>query len=140
MNTNESQIGVIRSIEDNSVKVILNGRSGCNSCQLKSSCVPNIDECEGITIETENPRKFYVGERVKIIVSLQVKKWAIFLSTVLPCIVMIAAVCIAIAMHFSQAAAAAAGIIGICIYFCFLNYFKNSVKRKSTLKIEKAGE
>ena len=109
-------IGVVKSVDDDSIIVGIVKNSGCASCQAKESC--NISETEEKEIEINQFEKNYsIGEQVKVYFSESLGFRALFLGYVLPFLIVLSILIVLTIVKINE------GIAGLFALGSLLPYY-----------------
>lgn len=129
-------IGVVSEINDSAIFVELTVQSACSSCHAKGLC--GVDSKQKIVEVTNTDKSFYkIGEtvNVKLRESLGIK--AIFLSYILPFLVLVISLITFIQINISEGLSAILALALLSLYYFILYFFKDKIKKEFEFKIEK---
>ncbi len=81
--------GIVQSIENNRVQVMILAESACVSCKAKSVCSVSEMKEKVIDVIKEPGRDYKIGERVNVIMQKSLGPKAIFLGYLLPFLIVV---------------------------------------------------
>jgi len=131
-----SHQGVVRSIRQNTIEVLIESASACSSCKTKHLCGVS-DSKEKIITVRKPEQSFVTGENVLVIMTQKMGFLAVFLAYVLPFMVMIALMLVA---HYTEVSEPITGLLVVVFltaYFFSLYAFRKKLNRKFTFTIKK---
>lgn len=125
-----SHNGTVADITPHGVKVALHDDSGqCGSCSIKSFCRPQgTDKQNVIDIHVASTDTFAIGEEVTVYCTERQQTAAVLMSLALPCILLIAAVLIALAAGAGESTAACCGLAATAVYYAVLYVFRHKIR------------
>lgn len=128
--------GIIRSIDNTNIEVIIENAEACVSCQVKNIC--SVGDKKEKIIEIYNCKeKYEPGENV--IVTLEQSKGlnALFLGYILPFMILVLTMIITSSLSTNQGLAGILSLLILVPYYIILYYFRDKLKKTFTFKIRK---
>lgn len=130
-------IGVVKSVDDDSIIVGIVKNSGCASCQAKESC--NISETEEKEIEINQFEKNYsIGEQVKVYFSESLGFRALFLGYVLPFLIVLSILIVLTIVKINEGIAGLFALGSLLPYYLILFITKDKQNKTFSFSIKKA--
>ena len=128
--------GIVKSIDNEVVKVNILSASACSSCHLKGAC--GAAETENKIVEIFNPEQtFSVGEQVNIVAQESLGFKALFYAYLLPFILIILTLIITSFFTSSEATIGLLSLIVLVPYYIGLSFYKRKLKKIFTFKLQK---
>ncbi len=129
--------GTVVSIRDNTLKVKITRYSACHNCDARHGC--GLMECQDkiVEVQTPHPEIFRPGEEVAVSLAQNTGLWAVFLSYILPLILMLAALIAASMFNASEIISGISAIIILIPYYFWLFLSKNRLAAKFRLTVSK---
>ncbi|MFH2096621.1 MAG: SoxR reducing system RseC family protein [Bacteroidota bacterium] len=128
--------GVIQSIENGVISVVIPAKPACASCKVKGAC--GLTETNDKIIEIPlKDHGFQAGEDVIIGIGMRSGFLALFLGYILPFIVMGTTLIITLLASGYEGLSAVLSIGILAVYYLFLFRFRNIVAQKFSFSIRK---
>ena len=129
--------GVIQSVTNDTVNVLIISRSACSSCNSKASCTLSEMKEKIIEIETKNIVKtdYKIGDKVNVEMSLQSGNKAIFLGYGLPFLIFITTIIASNSLIKNEIITGILAITILSAYYFTLYLFRNQLKKSFSFKI-----
>lgn len=131
--------GVVVSVDNtlNTVSVRTGNTAECGSCPAASMCVKISPDDNILNISTTEASAFVPGDKVIISGSEQMHHKAVMLGTIIPCILLIAAMGGVYAICRNQAISALSGLGCMMLFFIVLYCMRNKVRHEFCFRIRK---
>lgn len=129
--------GTVVSVQKKTLKVKITRYSACHNCDARHGC--GLMECQDKTIdvETAHPENFRPGEEVVVSLAQNLGLWAVFLSYVLPLILMLAVLVVLSSLGASEIICGISAIIILIPYYFWLFLSKNRLAGKFRFTVSK---
>lgn len=131
-----SHPGVIKSITDKTIELSIIVKSGCATCESKTSCSLIENEEKIIYVDVPDSTPFKAGQSVIVEMKQSQGTWAVLLGYAFPFIILIFTLFAFISLGFEQGVAGLATIGSLIVYYLFLYFFKNFIKKKFIYRIK----
>lgn len=129
-------IATIVALHPRSISVEFSAGVKCQGCGVAALCGAASNKLK-FNIKVDDASIYALGEQVKI-VAVQSSSWnAIFITLLLPALLLCAAVLILLAVGVGQQLAATGGIVALSGYYLILYLFGNSVNRRLNWTVSK---
>ena len=129
--------GIVASISGDLMKVQMQRSSACGACHAKGVCGTGDDQ--EMTVHVKSGESYHPGEHVKVIIRQGLAMKAVFLSYVMPLIIVI--VSLFVLSYFApEGIAGLLSILALVPYFLFLKFSNQKLEKNFAVKIEKIGE
>jgi len=124
-----SHPGVIHSIDEQKLKVLVISVSACGACKVKGSCSMAEMEEKIVDAQADSNESFQVGDQVTVSMRQSHGNLAVFLGYGLPFILLMVTLvcCVAAGLGQGQAGLVSVGIL--VPYYLLLYYFRNSLTK-----------
>ena len=127
--------GRILEITASTIVVEIIAEQACGSCSAASLC--GMSEVKKKLIEIPATLGYEVGEEVWVILKRSMGMKAVWLSYVLPLVLLMAAILILSALGLSELLCGLGSIGVIALYYLLLFLFRNNLKKEYTFYIKK---
>jgi positive regulator of sigma E activity len=129
---------VIRSIEDDAIKVTILSKAACASCQLKGVCsASDIQEKE---IKVKKPltgfEKYEIGDKVKVIMTESLGLKALFLGYVLPFIILLTTLIVSYTYTRNEPISGLVSLASLAPYYFIIHLLRRKIDKEFTFEIE----
>ncbi len=126
--------GIIRSVDDNHVRVSIISESACASCHAKGVCsAADLNEKE-ITVFTSD--KFKIGDRVSVVSTSYQGLRAIFWAYVLPLILVVSVLAISFSITKNENVSGVLALLALVPYFLGIYLAQKKLKSKFTFSVK----
>lgn len=139
MNVNIKHHGIVDDVTDDCVKVRIVQSSACASCKVAGHCNASESKEKIVEVYTPDARRYSVGDSVVVIASQRTGLLAVFLSSVVPLVLLVTVLAVTLAITGSEPAAAAAGLCSLVPYYAVLYLFRNKIRARLSFSIERDG-
>ncbi len=129
--------GLIFDIVGNRVDVAVTPDSACSSCKAAAMCVVSDTEDKVISVVTEHPEIYEIGEQVEVAVGRGMGVKAVLLAYVVPFMVLLAALLALIGAGAGEVAAGLLSLGAVGIYYICLYFFRKHIESEIVFKINK---
>lgn len=129
--------GSVRSITPNTIQVEVIQNSACGSCP--SSCC-TMSESQTCVYEVEcfeAPKKFAVGDRVKVFIPLSQGEKAAVLAYLVPAILTVGTLVIIFGLTKNELISGLGALFILLPYFLILKVFRKTFQKEFKLQVEK---
>ncbi len=130
--------GIIKSISEQTLEVMIVSLSACSGCHAKGACGMS-DAKQKIIVAQRPEGNFAVGEKVTVTASLHNAFYSVLLAYIFPSILIIAAIFFIEKSEYSELTAAISSLFLLMLYFFALYLLKNKINKKIKFTVEKTG-
>lgn len=128
--------GVIQSIKNGVISVVIPAESACVSCKVKGAC--GLSETSDKIIEISvNNHDFQAGENVVVGIGRKSGFRALFLGYILPFVVLCSALIITFLVSRFEGLSAVISLGVLSVYYLILYRFRDAIARKFSFSIRK---
>lgn len=128
--------GIVKSVDNDIVKVDILSASACSTCHLKGAC--SAAETENKIVEIFHPEnKFSIGEEVNVIAEESIGFKALFYGYLLPFIFVISTLIITSFFTDNEAIIGLLSLVVLVPYYFILSFYKGKLKKIFTFRIQK---
>lgn len=128
--------GIVKSVDNDIVKVDILSASACSTCHLKGVC--SAADTENKIVEIFHPeKKFSVGEEVNVVAEESIGFKALFFGYLLPFIFVILTLIITSFFTDNEAIIGLLSLVVLAPYYLILSFYKDKLKKIFTFKIQK---
>lgn len=128
--------GIVKSISEKTLEVLINSHSACSGCHAKGSCGMGDAKQKIITVPLPE-QEFRVGEQVTVYASLGNAFYSVLLAYIIPSVLIIAAIFFLEIAGKSELTAAVCSLLLLTLYFLVLYLSRNKIKKKIKFTVEK---
>lgn len=132
-----SHKGVVKDIEGKKIKVEIVSASACSECHAKTLCTMSDKKIKEILVNRPKNMEFEKGENVNVVMDQSMGMRAVFISYILPLIILLVLLLILLAVMDNELVVGCISIGGIAIYYFLLYLFHDRIDRKFKFRIEK---
>ena len=129
--------GVVRAFRHGCVDVVVQVESACVGCKVKGACGLGNQAEKTVTVATDMPETYSVGEKVIVSIGRSMGFRAVFLSYVLPMILLMVFLPALLGAGVAEGVAGLSSIGVLALYYVTLWLFRNQINRKIIFKIRK---
>ena len=129
--------GVVRSVEEGRVCVVIEVNEACGSCASRKACAMGSSEKREIVVRVADASNYAVGELVRVGAMQSLGVVAVLLCYVAPLVVLVGTLAIAISLNCSEGVAALISLGATALYYAILYLFRNKISRKVIFTIDK---
>lgn len=129
--------GVVKSITPTVISVEILNKSMCAACHAKSACTMSDMSIKTINVPNRHDRSYEVGEEVLVVMKKTLGLRAVWISYVIPLIILMILLLSLPYLNFSELGAGLVAVLGLCIYYLGVFLFKEKLAREFTFAIEK---
>lgn len=135
-NNKIGHIGVVKSISDATVEVIIRSQSACAGCHMKGAC--GMSENKQKIIDADRPEfDLTIGEEVTVYATMGNAMFSVIMAYVIPVIVIMTTIFILIHLEFSELIAACGGLAVTAFYYFLLYLNRKRIGEKIRFTVEK---
>ena len=129
-------LGIVQSITDRMIKVLFVQETACSTCHVQGVCsVPDGKNQEVEVVDSSN--QFIVGEQVNIVLEESLGMRALFLSYILPFILVVFVLGIASSIFNNDLMAGSISLFCLIPYYYYLYLKRDKLKKIFSFKIKK---
>lgn len=131
-----SHEGIIVSINGTELEIMIESKSACGGCAIKSACNMSESSNKKFMVGVSNPNEYAVGEKVTVVMnSSQGGKAAVY-AYLVPSVILIAAILIFASIGVNEGLAAVFAIVLLVPYYLVLYINRNRLKDKFSFEIK----
>lgn len=130
-------VGKIIEIDNSIIKVEILNKSMCAGCHAKSMCAMGDAKEKVIDIPHLNSNEYVVGEEVNVVMKKSMGFKAVWISYVLPLLLLIVFLLLLQGLRFSDLMAGLISIAVIAVYYSVIYIFRAKIATQFTFKIVK---
>lgn len=131
----EERTGYVVRVGDSSVTVRLALQSACSVCEIKSACsaAKRVD----IEVPVEDAESYRMGEEVTVVSARHGGRKAVILAYVVPMCLIVAVLCLCVALLGWAEEMAALAALGIAaVYYLFIYIIRKRVRRGISFELK----
>lgn len=140
MNNDIQHKGIIFDIVGNRIDVSVTAESACGSCKVKGSCGMSESKEKNVSVISDNPDSYRVGEEVMVSVGKAMGIRAVVLAYVVPLFMLLAILLILVQAGVGEVAAGLASIAAVAVWYVALWIFRKKIGQEIIFKIRKYDE
>jgi len=129
--------GVVTQITPTDIYVEILNKSMCAACHAKSACTMSDMSIKTIKIHRNSSEVYQVGEEVLVVMKKTLGLRAVWISYVIPLIILMILLLSLPYLNFSDLGAGLMAILGISLYYVGVFLFKDRLAKEFTFAIEK---
>lgn len=129
--------GVVKSITPSVISVEILNKSMCAACHAKSACTMSDMSIKTINVPNLQNESYEVGEEVLIVMKKTLGLRAVWISYVIPLIILMILLLSLPHLNFSELGTGLGAVLGLCIYYLGVFLFKEKLAKEFTFAIEK---
>ncbi|MBN2729210.1 MAG: SoxR reducing system RseC family protein [Bacteroidales bacterium] len=129
--------GIVKEINGNEIKVSIISIAACASCAIQNVCNPSDAKEKIFSIRSKNANEFNIGEKVKLTVSAGKGLLAVFLSYILPVIIIFAFIIVALTLGMGEGISALVALGATAIYFLIIFLTRKKAAESFNFSIHK---
>jgi positive regulator of sigma E activity len=122
--------GTVTAVTDNGITVMMERQSACGSCVAKSACGLAGDEVKVFNVKKPVGKNVAVGDNVTVVMKSSLGLTAVFLSYVIPLIVLLGLLLTLLKVGVAEPLAALYSVLAVAAYYLVLYFFRDRLKRK----------
>ncbi len=130
-------IGVVKSITPTVISVEILNKSMCAACHAKSACTMSDMSIKTVDVPNRGDLSYEVGEEVLVVMKKTLGLRAVWISYVIPLIILMILLLSLPYLNFSELGAGLVAVLGLCIYYLGVFLFKEKLAREFTFAVEK---
>ncbi|MFW5781573.1 MAG: SoxR reducing system RseC family protein [Bacteroidota bacterium] len=131
--------GVITDLVNGTVKVQVQRSTACSDCHAKGICGAGNDDQNMIVSVTEGKEAYQPGDHVRVVIRQGLALRAVFLSYVLPLVIVI--VSLVIFSYFTtEGLAGVLALVMLVPYFLYLKFSNSKLEKQFAVTIRKIGD
>lgn len=129
--------GLIFDIVGNRIDVAVTPESACAACRAAAMCVISDKEEKVVSVVSEHPKIFSIGEEVEVTVGRGMGVKAVVLAYVVPFAVLLATLLFLISSGAGEPVAGLGALAAVGIYYLGLVFFRKHIESEIIFKINK---
>lgn len=136
MKNNIKHLGVVDSIEGECIKVRIVQASACSSCKIAGHC--NASESKEKIVDIYDKKLWNVkkGDKVIVIASQRTGFLAVFLSSVVPLIILVSVLALAFFLTGNEALAALVSLLSLIPYYFIIYLLREKIRMRLSFYID----
>lgn len=128
-------IGIVESVDDACVRVLIKQASACGACAAKAMCASAESKEKVIDVLTSDADKFTVGQQVVVVGRLSDGLQAAWLAYALPLIILIVVLMAVYMATGNEVAAALWALASLLPYFFVLRLLRSRLQRRFSFDV-----
>ncbi|MCD8073115.1 MAG: SoxR reducing system RseC family protein [Alistipes sp.] len=132
-----SHKGLIFDIVGNRIDVSVTPESACASCKAAAMCTMSESTEKVISVVSDHPSFFRVGEQVRVSVATGMGVKAVVLAYVLPFLVLLFSLIGLLSAGLPEPTAGLLSLGAVALYYICLYFFRTHIERELIFKIDK---
>lgn len=136
MSNKISHSGIIKSIEDNCVKVQIVQTSACAACKVASHCNAAESKVKIVDVFTPETAHYQVGQEVVVWASKDVANRALLLGFGAPFLLLICVLLMALRLLDDEGLAALAALASLVPYYLALWVMKDRIQKQISFQLD----
>lgn len=136
MNSNIKHLGVVDSIEGECIKVRIVQTSACSSCKIAGHCNASENKEKIVDIYDKNLRNVRKGDKLIVIASQKTGFLAVFLSSVIPLIILVSVLASAFFITCDEAFAAVVSLLSLIPYYFIIYLLREKIRVQLSFHID----
>ena len=129
--------GTITEITGNTLFVEIERRSACASCHAKSVCLSADKKDEVITVNTNEPEIYNVGEKVQVNLKKSLGAKALVLAYLCPFLALVLGLFVTYYLTKNELLSIGVGFAVTALYFLFIKKIDNKLQKKFSFIVSK---
>ena len=129
--------GVVTSITPTDINVEILNKSMCAACHAKSACTMSDISVKQIQVPRTLKDDYQVGEEVLVVMKKSLGLRAVWISYVVPLIILMILLLSLPYLNFSELASGLIAAVGVCVYYLGVYLFRDKLAKEFTFAIEK---
>jgi positive regulator of sigma E activity len=128
--------GIIKSIENNRIEVVILSKSACSACHSKSMCSMSEMKEKIVDIYYFKTNKFKIGDNVQIVMSLSMGNKAILLGYGIPFVLLLSSLIASFNITNNEAISAAITLTVLSFYYLLLAAFRKRLSKTFSFQLK----
>lgn len=133
---NIKHLGVVDSIEGECIKVRIVQTASCSSCKIAGHCNASENKEKIVDIYDKNLRNVRKGDKVIVIASQKTGFLAVFLSSVIPLIILVSVLALAFFITYDEAFAAVVSLLSLIPYYFIIYLLREKIRVQLSFHID----
>ncbi|MBE6229567.1 MAG: S1 RNA-binding domain-containing protein [Bacteroidales bacterium] len=129
--------GVVTQITPTEIYVEILNKSMCAACHAKSACTMSDMSIKRIKIYRTSNEVYHVGEEVLVVMKKTLGLRAVWISYVIPLIILMILLLSLPYLNFSELGAGLMAVLGVSLYYVGVFLFRDRLAKEFTFAIEK---
>ncbi|MCC8019972.1 MAG: SoxR reducing system RseC family protein [Rikenellaceae bacterium] len=129
--------GLIFDIVGNRVDVAVTPESACAACKAAAMCMVSDKEEKVVSVLTEHPEIYEIGEQVEVAVGRGMGVKAVLLAYVVPFVVLLTALLSFLGAGAGEVSAGLLSLGAVVLYYACLYFFRKHIESEIVFKINK---
>ena len=131
--------GVVIDMNERFISVEILCRSACGSCRARTFCSPGDEEVRVVEVENRGFITYDIGEKVNLKISSTLGAKAVWISYIMPAIILILTIFVSNFLGASEPVSGLASIGAVAIYYFIIWLLKDNLSKEFVFEIEKLG-
>ena len=140
MSNNIEHKGEIIDITPETIVVEIISKAACNSCVSKSACMVGDAESKIVEVDNHGYQFFEIGETVNVILKRSLGFKALWLSYVIPLIILLVLLVSLSGYGVSELIIGLVIILSLAVYYFLIYLFQDKLKKEFIFTIEKLNQ
>lgn len=128
--------GIVKSIENNKIEIIILSKSACSACHSKSMCSMSEMKEKIVDIYFFKNNNYKVGDKVQVVMSLSMGNKAILLGYGIPFILLLSSLISSFYISSNEALSAAFTIFVLTLYYLVIAAFRKKLSKTFSFRIK----
>jgi len=138
MNNNIKHLGVVDEVDDDCVKVRIVQTSACATCQAAGHCTASESKEKVVEVYDKNLSNLKKGDSVTVVAARRTGFMAVLLSSVIPLIILVAAMVLTITITGNEVYAALISIATLIPYYLIIYMAREKIRAQLSFHIDEA--
>lgn len=135
--SNINHEGVVIEIDKQTIFVEILSKSACASCHAKGACSLGDTKVKVVEVENRYPGLYEKGERVNVVLKKTMGYKALWISYVVPLIILLLLLVSLSSLQFSEPVTGISIIAALAVYYTIIWIMRDRLKREFEFAIEK---
>ncbi len=131
-----SHLGKVVELTPEFTSVEIISTSACSACHAKGVCGVSEEVVKVVSVPTSPYANYKVGDEVYVLLKKSMGMKAVWISYVLPVVILMTIILSMSALHFEDLQLGLAGIAGVVIYYLLIYLFRNKLAKDFIFEIK----
>ena len=128
--------GIVVDKNNNEIIVMIEAKSACGGCAIKSACNMSETANKRLTVSTDSPDQYTIGEKVMVTMSGSQGGKATIYAYLIPSVILIVAILIFSCLQFNEGLGALLSLALLVTYYFILYLNRDKLKSKFSFEIK----
>ncbi|MHC1704483.1 MAG: SoxR reducing system RseC family protein [Tenuifilaceae bacterium] len=128
--------GVVQSVSDKQLEILILSESACSSCKSKKVCSISEIKEKIITIKT-NDKSYHTGDQVNVLLEEKMGIIAMLVAYFIPFVIMMLVLSVCYLTKMSEPVMGIAVFISLILYYFTIYLVRDSFNKQMVFKLEK---